>query len=183
MDGRPLPLREASRRIAVDRQLLQDEIARHPVHALTDEFRVRGGPLGDFCETLRDLVGHVLMWDEINLAVLADARAGRGHWSLDASWETPGAGRALNRAGIAAARELPVELLLQRFEQVRGAVLAELASLDEHGWAAPVAVAHPPVTSVGGLAEYVMTVPNVAPYWHAAVHLGQLEAVAGDIRR
>jgi hypothetical protein len=33
--------------------------------------------LGDFCESLHDLVAHVLMWDEINLAVLAEAAAGR----------------------------------------------------------------------------------------------------------
>lgn len=39
--------------------------------------RLASGSLGDFCESLRDLVAHVLMWDEINLAVVTEAAAGR----------------------------------------------------------------------------------------------------------
>jgi alpha/beta hydrolase fold len=35
---------------------------------------VTAGPLGDFCDSLHDLVAHVLMWDEINLAVEAGRR-------------------------------------------------------------------------------------------------------------
>jgi hypothetical protein len=119
------------------------------------------GPLGDFCESLHDLVAHVLMWDEINLAVLTEADAGRRHWSLDTRWETPDAGRRLNRGGVLAGRELPSELLLHRLVTVRDAFLAELGGYDEDGWR----------SGRGELAQYVCTIPGSPAFWHAALHL------------
>src|SRR5258708_28342684 len=90
-------------------------------HSLTEDqlaasFRVASGPLGDFCDSLHDLLAHVLMWDEINLAVLTEATAGRAHWSLDPRGETPEAGRVLERRGGGAAPHPPAPLPLHRFQ-------------------------------------------------------------------
>jgi hypothetical protein len=173
----PIPVAETARRIAADRDLLLNRVRGLAAAELTAPYLVRGGPLGDFCESLRDLVAHVLMWDEINLAVLADAARGRAHWSLAARWETPEAGRMLNRAGVAAGRELPVELLVHRYTAVRDALLDELARYDDEvaryddeAWARPAGVRP---GSVGELVQYVMTVPGDDPYRHAAIHLGE----------
>jgi hypothetical protein len=161
-----LPADEAVRRVELDHRLLADEIARHPLETLTDPYTVEGGPLGDFCESLHDLVAHVLMWDEISLAVLAEAGSGRRHWSLDPRWETPEVGRQLNRSGVAAGREIPAELLLHRAASVRDALVAQLQAYAPDDWSA----------NSGPLAQYIMTVPNHDPYWHAAIHLDQLPA-------
>ena len=104
------------------------------------------------------------MWDEINLAVLAEAGSGRRHWSLDPRWETSEAGLRLNRSGVAAGREIPADLLLHRFAMVRDALLSQVRTYAADDWSA----------HSGPLAEYVMTVPNHDPYWHAAIHLKQL---------
>jgi hypothetical protein len=174
----PLPVGEVVRRTELDRRLLMDEVNRHPEPALTAPYHVAGGPLGDACESLRDLVAHVLMWDEINLAVLTEAGRARRHWSLDPSWETREAGRMLNTSGVAAGRELPVPLLLHRFAGVRDALLAELRGYAEDQWLAPVPLAGS-AYSMGSLAQYVMTVPRAAPCWHAAIHLDKLAEVGG----
>jgi len=173
-----LPAAEAVRRTEVDRGLLLDELGRHPQAALTAVYRVDARPLGDACESLRDLVAHVLMWDEINLAVLTEARQARRHWSLDPRWERGEAGRMLNRAGVAAGRELPVALLLHRFAAVRDALLDELRGHPEDRWLAPLPLDQ--ARSIGALAQYVMTVPRAAPYWHAAIHLHKLAEVDAD---
>jgi hypothetical protein len=144
---------------------------------LIAEYLVDGRPLGDSCESLRDLVAHVLMWDEINLAVLSEARRGRAHWSLDPRWETAETGRLLNISGVTAGRQLPVNLLLHRFTAVCRAMLAELGEYDDRDWVAATSVHHANVTSIGALAQYVMTVPQVAPYWHAAHHLGEFSTI------
>jgi Mycothiol maleylpyruvate isomerase N-terminal domain len=177
-----LPLGEALRRTELDRELLADEVGRHPGQALTEPYGVAQGPLGDACESLRDLVAHVLMWDEINLAVLTEAGRARRHWSLDPRWETREAGQALNAAGVAAGRELPVTLLLHRFATVRDALLSELRSHHGDGWLAPLPLGPGPAHSPGSLAQYVMTVPGAAPYWHAAIHLGRLAEVGAPAR-
>jgi hypothetical protein len=172
-----LSIDEATRRIDRDRGLLDVAVAAVPLGSLVDDYRVEGGPLGDFCESLHDLVAHVLMWDEINLAVLSEARSARAHWSLDARWESPEVGRLLNRAGVAAGREIPSELLLHRFESVRTALLDELSALTDEQWSGAPELEHDHGASLGGLMQYVMTVPNQQPYWHAAIHLGQLAEV------
>jgi hypothetical protein len=58
------------------------------------------------------------MWDEISLAVLSEAAAGRTHWSLDPLWETVDAGQRLNPGGVAAGRRIPASLLLHRYGQL-----------------------------------------------------------------
>jgi hypothetical protein len=172
-----LPVGETVRRTAADRDLLIERVRGLEVSDLVAPYRVHGGPLGDFCDSLRDLVAHVLMWDEISLAVLAEAERGRAHWSLAAAWETPEVGRDLNRAGVAAGRELPVDLLVDRFADVRDALLARFAEYGDAGWTRAVDLDGVEAPTVGALAQYAMTVPGNDPYWHAAIHLGELAAV------
>jgi hypothetical protein len=161
---------EAGRRLRADHDLLLGRVAGLTGEQLAARYQVAGGPLGDFCESLHDLVAHVLMWDEISLAVLSEARAGRAHWSLDPRWETPEAGRRLNRGGVAAGREVPGDLLLHRLEAVAAAAAAEVGGCGEQAWA-----------GIGALAQRVWTVPGAPAFWHAGVHLG--ERLAGEAER
>jgi len=148
---------------------------------LAAAYHLASGPLGDFCESLHDLVAHVLMWDEINLAVLAEAAAGRAHWSLDPRWETPEAGRLLNRSGVEAGRQLPASLLLHRWRAVHGAVLGELARYEGQAWTG--AGRMPSLArGVGGLAQRVWTVPGQPAFWHAAIHLNRLPLASPGAR-
>jgi hypothetical protein len=150
-----LPLDEAIGRIRTDHEILLAHVTAQ------SDITLVAGPLGDSCESLHDLVAHVLMWDEIALAVLAEANAGREHWSLDARWTTPDAGRRLNRGGVLAGRELPSELLLHRLGTVRDAFLAEVAGYNDEIWR----------SGRGDLTQYVCTVPGKPSFWHAALHL------------
>jgi Mycothiol maleylpyruvate isomerase N-terminal domain len=165
-----LSLSTAVRRLADDRGTLLSYVDGISDSDLRAPYRVAVGPLGDACESLHDLVAHVLMWDEINLAVLAEAAVGRSHWSLDARWETPEAGQLLNRAGVRAGRQLPAPLLLHRFRSIRDSMLAEFARYDQQAW---VTVQAGQGESIGALAQRVWTVPGRAAYRHAAIHLGK----------
>lgn len=174
-----LSLHEATRRLRTDRRLLLDEVADLSDEELAAEYRVASGPLGDFCTSLHDLVAHVLMWDEINLAVLSEAAAGREHWSLDDRWSTADIGRRLNLGGVEAGRHLPGSLLLHRFRTVHAALLDELGRLTERTWTEPG-----PTPSLaeglGSLAQREFSVPGRPAYCHAAIHLDRLAAVVGE---
>jgi hypothetical protein len=158
-----LPVAEACRRLRVDHEVLVSRVDGRGEEELRAGFTVAGGPLGDFCESLHDLLAHVLMWDEISLAVLVEAAAGRTHWSLDPRWEAAEIGRALNRGGVAAGRLLPTALLRHRYGAVHEALLAELGTLAGDRW-----------PELGPTTQYAFTVPGQQPYWHAALHLRQL---------
>jgi hypothetical protein len=168
-----LSVPETAEIIAGDRNELVRELESRPTDSWTDPYRVNGGPLGDFCESLHDLLAHVLMWDEINLAFLTDAMRHRTHWSLAAEWETPEMGRLLNAAGVLAGRRLPSASLLSRFVSVRDALLDELRHITDRQWREPVAVSHDHAGSLGELAANAMTVPRADPYVHALLHLGR----------
>ncbi|RZT78697.1 hypothetical protein EV382_1889 [Micromonospora violae] len=110
-------LDETVRRLAADRDVLMDRTADRTEEELSAGYRVRGGPLGHFCESLRDLVA-------------------------------------------------------------RGALIDDLSRYDEQRWSAPVNLSDGTSRSMGELARHVMTVPGHEPYWHAAIHLGELAAAA-----
>ena len=168
-----VPVQEASRRLKADHDVLFAELAGVGDEQLAAAYRLASGPLGDFCQSLHDLVAHVLMWDEINLAVLTEAAADRAHWSLDPRWETPEAGLLMNRSGVKAGRQLPAGLLLHRLRAVHDAVLAELARCDGQAWTGAGRI--PSLAQgFGGLAQKVWTVPGQPAFWHAAIHLNQL---------
>jgi hypothetical protein len=164
---------EASSRLRADHDVLLAEVNSLTGDQLAAPYQLASGPLGDFCKSLHDLVAHVLMWDEINLAVLAEAAAGRAHWSLDRRWETAEAGRLLNRSGVQAGRQLPASLLLHRLRTVQDAVLGELARQAGQAWtgAGPIPALD---RGIGGLAQRVWTVPGQPAFWHAAIHLNRL---------
>jgi hypothetical protein len=125
---------------------------------------------------LHDLVAHILMWDEITLALLREAAAGRSHWSLDARWETAEIGSALNVGGVEAGRQLPSGLLVERLGSVVDALVAEVTSYDEAAWQGQAAAGEFG-GSIGALAEYAATPPDGSPpYAHVAKHLGALAA-------
>lgn len=157
--------------IEADRRLLLDLVEQLPEEQLREPYRVAAGPLGHFCDTLHDLVAHITMWDEITLAVLREAAAGRYHWSLDPRWETPDAGSALNVGGVAAGRHLPSDLLLHRFRAGVEALVAEVARYDEEAWLDP-ATGGGFDGGIGALAEYAASPPDGTSYAHVARHLG-----------
>lgn len=173
---------QAGRRLRSDHDVLLAEVHELAEEQLAASCHPATGPLGDFCESLHDLVAHVLMWDEINLAVLTEVSAGRAHWSLDPRWETPEAGRLLNRSGVQAGRQLPASLLLHRLRAVQDAVLGELARYEGQAW---TRAGQMPALArgIGGLAQRVWTVPGQPAFWHAAIHLNQLPLVSRRARR
>ena len=164
----PLSPREATDRLRTDHDLLLSAIDELTGEALARHFATAAGPLGDFCASLHDLVAHVLMWNEINLAVLTEADRGRDHWSLSERFETPEVGRALNQAGVAAGRLLAADLLIERLTSTRDALVDQIEGYAEPTW----------TDAAGALATHVFTVPGQAAFWHAAVHLGAVPAVA-----
>src|SRR5262245_66215380 len=86
---------EAISRLQADHDALLARVNGLTGAQLAASYRLASGPLGDFCESLHDLIAHVLMWDEINLTVVTEEAAGRGSWRIEPRWGAPGAGRML----------------------------------------------------------------------------------------
>ncbi|GAB2556399.1 alpha/beta hydrolase fold domain-containing protein [Kribbella endophytica] len=170
---------EAAQLIRADRQRLLELVDGLPDARLRAPYGVADGPLGHFCDSLHDLVGHILMWDEVTLAVLRESAAGRSHWSIDPRWETAEIGSALNAGGVEAGRHLPSGLLIERLASVVDALVAEITAYDEAAWQGQAA-GGAFVGSVGALAEYAASPPGGTPYGHVGKHLGSGGEVIED---
>jgi hypothetical protein len=162
-------LSEARRRLHKDDNVLRETIAGRTAEELTEPHVVEGRPIGDFCDSLRDLVAHHTMWREIDLAVLVDALGGRRHWSTTALWSARAAGQRLNQAGVVGGRILLVNEVLDRFEASTASLLDALDRLDDRRWAEPVF----PDDDIP-LGQWIQThfsVPGQTPFRHATLHL------------
>lgn len=159
-----------------DRDTVMAALTESPPNRQTP-YPVVYNPLGDDPMTLLDIVAHVIMWDEINLAVLTEARAGRAHWSLRTPWENPQAASALNAGGIVAGRLLTADLVIDRFLSVRAATIATIEQTPPEQWSAPLPFSCPgDDRSLAGLCGYVNTPESdhtgAYTYRHTVIHLG-----------
>ncbi|HEV2779261.1 MAG TPA: hypothetical protein VGX25_07650 [Actinophytocola sp.] len=173
-----LSLSEARRRLHEDDDVLREAIAGRTPEELTEPHTVAGRPIGDFCDSLRDLVAHHTMWREIDLAVLVDALGGRRHWSTTARWSTRAAGARLNRAGVVGARILLVDEVLDRFDAATASLLGTLDRLDRRRWTEPV-FPDDDVT-LGRWIQTHFSVPGQPPFRHATFHLNGVPGSAVD---
>jgi hypothetical protein len=162
----------------------REALSRALQHAGQDTWRdpipVEDGVLGHFCDSLHDLAAHILMWDEIADATLVWAMDGRAHWSLEAAWETPAAGSQLNRAGVAAGRQLDGALLLARLHAQSQALERRILMLAER-WDEPFRGGTFRGT-FGELAHDVTSPPDGPAFGHVARHLGAASIPASVVQ-
>ena len=155
--------------MTADSNVLREAIADLGPDALTAQHLVDGRPLGDACDSLRDLVAHHTMWLEIDLAVLVEAQAGRRHWSTTARWSERPVGQRLNQSGVAAGRILLVDDLLDRFEASSASLLDAFSRLDEDRWRATIFPGED--ITLGRWLRTHFSVPGQRPFSHATLHL------------
>jgi hypothetical protein len=85
----------------------------------------------------RDLMGHIVLWQEAALASakeLAVGEASATKTRLDAAWDIPGRGDALNDEGLARFREMPIDEVRRRFRDTAGELRGYLTVVPEVRW-------------------------------------------------
>ena len=85
----------------------------------------------------RDLMGHIVLWQEAALATakeLAVGETSRTKIELDAAWDIPGRGDAMNDEGMARFRELPMDEVRRLFRETGGELRGYLTVVPEIRW-------------------------------------------------
>lgn len=163
----------AARRITADHDILLAEAEGLLGAELAAPYRVDGQRSGEFCDSLHDLLAHILMWDELALAVLSEARGGRLHWLVDARATSPEVATQISQAAAVAAGLLPPWLILHRLVSARDALTAEVGRVAPADWDG----------IIGRCFAEALTASGGPAFWHAAQHLrkvpGQQNQPAG----
>ncbi len=104
--------------------------------ALTDE-QLEVAPPTDLGWSGRDLMGHLVQWQEISLQVakeLAVNEASPTYEANHARWAIPGEADRFNDAGIIAWRALPIAEVRARFRVAAGELRGYLTVVPESRW-------------------------------------------------
>jgi hypothetical protein len=86
----------------------------------------------------RDLMGHMILWQEAALATAKELAMGEQSATMDrleAQWSSsPGAGDEMNEAGIARFRAMPIAEVRELFRTVSGELRGYLTVVPESRW-------------------------------------------------
>ncbi len=85
----------------------------------------------------RDLMGHMVVWQEAALASAKELAMGEQSPSmdrLDAEWKVPGAGDRMNEEAMERFRALPLSEVRERFRTVSGELRGYLTVVPEVRW-------------------------------------------------
>jgi hypothetical protein len=139
--------------------------------SLSDADWERSGTIGGGDWSLRDLVGHIMSWEELALGAISAAEADR-----PPSWPD-GDIDEINREMVTRQGQLPLEELCQRATRTHAQLIQTISELPPATWAMPVSVGDDPPLELGALVGRVLGAED-HPFGHLTAHLGDLRSFA-----
>lgn len=139
--------------------------------SLVDADWERHGTIGGGDWSLRDLVGHIMSWEELALRAISAAE-------LDRTPPWPeGDIDEINRQMVALQGQLPLEELRQRAPRTHAQLIQTISELAPATWVLPVSVGDDPPLELDELVGRVLGAGD-HPFGHLTAHLGDLRSFA-----
>jgi hypothetical protein len=139
--------------------------------SLADAHWERPGTIGGGDWSLRDLVGHIMSWEELALGAISAAEADRPPPLPDGDIDE------INREMVARQGQLPLEELRQRATRTHAQLIQTISELPPATWVMPVSVGDDPPLELGELVGRVLGAED-HPFGHLTAHLGDLRSFA-----
>ena len=131
----------------------------------------RPGTIGGGDWSLRDLVGHIMSWEELALGAISAAEAGG-----PAPWPE-GDIDEINREMVAIQSQLPLEELRRRASSTHLQLIKTISELPPATWEMAASVGDDPPLELGELVGRVVGAGD-HPFGHLTAHLGDLRSFA-----
>ncbi len=141
------------------------------ISSLADADWERPGTIGGGDWSLRDLVGHIMSWEELALGAISAAEA-------DRLPPLPGGDiDEVNREMVARQGQLPLEELRKRATTTHAQLIQTISELTPATWVMPVTMGDDPPLELGELVGRVLGADD-HPFGHLTAHLGDLGSFA-----
>jgi hypothetical protein len=148
-----------------------DRQYRDLLTSLVDADWERPGTIGGGDWSLRDLVGHIMSWEELALGAIS---AAEGHPAPP--WPK-GDIDEINREMVARQGQLPLEELRRRAPGTHAQLIQTISELPPATWVLPVSVDAAPPLELNELVGRVLGAED-HPFGHLTAHLGDLRSFA-----
>ena len=145
------------------------------VEELTDEEitrrdTIRHGLYWDQECSFKDLLAHLVCYEQITLEAIVEWREGRRHWAIEALRDAR-RGREIHFGGIEEREGLNLGEQLDEYRRVSQALEHEIDRMTEAEWRGSAPYADGLGTDLGGMIEGIMVLPPRPPYRHLPVHV------------
>ncbi|MGA7087791.1 MAG: maleylpyruvate isomerase N-terminal domain-containing protein [Candidatus Dormiibacterota bacterium] len=131
----------------------------------------RPSTIGDGDWSLRDLVGHIMSWEELALGAISAAEAG-----TPPPWPQ-GDIDEINREMVARQGQLPLEELCRRATRTHAQLIQAISELPPATWVIPISIGDDPPLELNELVGRVLGAED-HPFGHLTAHLGDLRSLA-----
>ncbi|HEY6538580.1 MAG TPA: maleylpyruvate isomerase N-terminal domain-containing protein [Candidatus Dormibacteraeota bacterium] len=147
-----------------------DEQYQELLRSLASADWERRSTIGDGDWSLRDLVGHVMSWEELALAAIADAISGRK--------PPPPSGDIdqINQDMVERQRQLSLEALRSGATATHARLIQTISELPPETWTRPMALGDDPPEELGEVVGGVLGAED-HPFGHLLAHLDDLRAL------
>ena len=153
------------------------------VDELTDEEMtrrntIRHGMYYDQECSFKDLLAHLICYEQYTVEAIRDWRNGRKHWAIEAV-QDPRRSREIHYGGIEERASLSLAEQLGEYRRVSSELETAIAGMSEADWRGSAPYADGAGTDLGGMIEGIMVLPPRPLYRHLPVHVPD---AAGYIR-
>ena len=156
------------------------------IDALTDEEMTRRDTIqhGLYYDqecSFKDLLAHLICYEQYTVEAIGEWRKGREHWAI-AAVKDPRRGREIHYGGIAERAHLSLAEQLEEYRRVSTELERAIEAMSEAEWrgAAPVATAGS--ADLGGMIEGIMVLPPRPMYRHLPVHVPDAASYIRSLR-
>jgi hypothetical protein len=169
------------------RQLdIEHDAVRNLIDTLTEEEMlrpdsIRYGLYWDQHLSFKDLIAHLLTYEELSVQTIDAWQRGEKHPAID-DMQSEMSSRRIHYAGIENRREMPLPEVLQLWEHTQAKLMGKFDTLSDEDWYGEAPFSTPDPLDLGGALEIILVAPPRPPYRHLPVHIPDVQEYIQALR-
>lgn len=173
---------EALRLLKIEHDAVRALIAEMTAEEMTEPDTIRHGLYADQACSFKDLLAHLICYEDYALQALEAWWQGEKHWIID-TMDDYRESIKIHYSGIADRAADSLQDVLDEWQDTHATLEATFAQMTDEQWREPAPYATREPTDLGGMLEPILVAPPRPMYRHLPVHIPDPEAYIRSLRR
>ena len=172
---------EALRLLRIEHEAVETLIGQLTDEEMTRRDTIQHGMYYDQECSFKDLLAHLICYEQYTVEAIRDWQNGRQHWAI-AAVKDPRRGREIHYGGINERAHMSLNEQLEEYRRVSAQLETAIAGMSDGDWHAPAPFADGAGTDLGGMIEGIMVLPPRPMYRHLPVHVPDAASYIRNLR-
>ncbi len=173
---------EALRLLRIEHRSVEALIAELTDEEMTRRDSIRHGLYYDQECSFKDLLAHLICYEQYALEAIDSWQSGRKHWAIDALRD-PRKSREIHYGGIDERARLSLDEQLAEYRRISAELEGAVAELSDAEWRGSAPYADATGADLGGIIEGIMVMPPRPMYRHLPVHVPDAASYIRSLRQ